>query len=313
MQVALERNRLKKPMSVHGWDCFKNVSLIVSPNPYRDNITIVIFEVKKMKPWKAALVAGVALITVAFLTASALAYMGGRGTYGTYGTATGNTNSFGNFFNGMMGGRMMGRGYPYGTGTTTQPYAGQYAGIGCRAWNNYGTPNGQTQGTAITIDQAVTIANNYLASRNNPDLAIDEVEEYSQNFYVLFYEKSTGLGAYEMIINKYTGQISPEMGPNMMWNTKYGPRSSRMMGWMMGGQTGPLTVTDNQSKTYAQQFLDSQYPGTTVGNVDTFYGYYHVDVLQAGKTYGMLSVNGYTGQVWYHNWRGTFVQAVELQ
>jgi hypothetical protein len=116
-----------------------------------------------------------------------------------------------------------------------------------------------------------------------------------------------------MIINKYTGQFSHEMGTNMMWNTKYGPRSTGMMGWMMGGQTGPLTVTVDQAKTYAQQFLDSQYPGTTVGNVDTFYGYYHVDVLQAGKTYGMLSVNGYTGQVWYHNWHGTFVQAVELQ
>jgi hypothetical protein len=36
---------------------------------------------------------------------------------------------------------------------------------------------------------------------------------------------------------------------------------------------------------------------------------YNFDVLQNGKTYGMLSVNGYSGQVWYHTWHGTFIAA----
>ena len=266
-----------------------------------------------MKPWKTALIAGAALITIAFVTASAFAYMGGRGQYAPYGTNTGTTNPIGTFLNAMMGGRMMGRGYSYGYGTTTQTqYSGQYGGRGCRGWNNYGYPTGPIQGTPITIDKAVSAAQNYLATINNPDLAIDEVEEYSQNFYVLFYEKSTGLGAFEMLIDKYTGEIYPEMGPNMMWNTKYGMHNG-MMGWITGGQTGPLTVTVEQAKTNAQQFIDSQYPGTTVGSLDTFYGYYHVDVLKTGKTYGMLSVNGYTGQVWYHTWHGTFVQKAEFQ
>jgi hypothetical protein len=85
-----------------------------------------------------------------------------------------------------------------------------------------------------------------------------------------------------------------------------------MMGWYAGGQTGPMTITSEPAKTNAQQFLSANYPGTTVGDIDTFYGYYHVDVLQSGTTYGMLSVNGYTGQVWYHTWHGTFIQAVEL-
>jgi len=61
-----------------------------------------------------------------------------------------------------------------------------------------------------------------LTSLNSLDLAIGEIMEFEQNFYVIYYEKSTGIGAFEMLIDKRTGRIFPEYGPNMMWNTKYG-------------------------------------------------------------------------------------------
>src|SRR3972149_11315323 len=92
---------------------------------------------------------------------------------------------------GHMGGGMM-RGYGYGTTTTPPTSSGQYGMGGCHGWNGYASPTAPTQGVAITLDKAVDVAKTYLASVNNPDLAIDEVEEYTQNFYVLFYEKSTG-------------------------------------------------------------------------------------------------------------------------
>jgi hypothetical protein len=50
-------------------------------------------------------------------------------------------------------------------------------------------------------------------------------------FYVLSHEKSTGLGAFEMLINKYTGGTYPEMGPNMMWK--------RSTARMLGGRQEP--------------------------------------------------------------------------
>ena len=272
-----------------------------------------------MKTWKIVTIVGAVLVATGLVTVSAFAYMGGRGFYSPYGTTTGTTgqyNSYGGYAGGMMGGGRMGGmmgGYYSGYGTTTPPAsAGQYGWGGCRGTNGYVSPAAPTQGVAITLDKAVNVAKAYLASLNNPDLAIDEVEEYTQNFYVLFYEKSTGIGAFEMIIDKYTGAIYPEMGPNMIWNTKYGMHNGGMMGWAAGTQNGAMTVTVDQAKAYAQQFLTANYPGTTVGSVDTFYGYYHIDVLSAGNTYGMLSVNGYTGQVWYHNWHGAFIQAVEL-
>jgi hypothetical protein len=69
-----------------------------------------------------------------------------------------------------------------------------------------------------------------------------------------------------------------------------------------------MPVTVDQAKTDAQQFLSIYYVGTTVGDATTFYGYYTIEVLNAGSPSGMLSVNGYTGQVWYHMWHGTFIQ-----
>jgi hypothetical protein len=193
----------------------------------------------------------------------------------------------------------------------------------------------QTQsGTAITIEQAKTIAQQYLASLGNSNLAIKEIMEFQYNFYVMYYEKDTGIGAFEMLIWKQTppagimggmmgggmmggyavgvGYILPEPGPNMMWNTKYG----MMNGGIMGRQTqasSTMTVTKEKALQIAQGYLDTNLNGAKVEQDATqFYGHYTIDFTVNGKIAGMLSVNGYTGQVWYHTWHGTFVQEIAL-
>jgi len=160
------------------------------------------------------------------------------------------------------------------------------------------------------IDDALNIAKNYLTSLSNPDLAIDEIMEFEQNFYVIYYEKSTGIGAFEMLIDKYTGRIYSEYGPNMMWNTKYGH------GGMMGGRRQPpaqqMPINQTRAMTISQNFLNSVYPGTAAEDSHPFYGYYTIHVEREGKVYGMLSVNGYDGGVWYHNRHGAFIQSREI-
>ena len=269
-----------------------------------------------MKTWKIITIVALTLTAVALVTASAFAYMGGQGFYSPYGA----------YSNGMMGGHMGYSGSPQNTyptqpngpaptTPTTPIYPCQNGGGGCmRSGRNgyFGSAYSNNGAAAVTIDTAVTVAQRYLASLKNPDLAIDEVEEFTQNFYVLYYEKSTGIGAFEMLIDKYSGSIYSEMGPNMMWNTKYGMMSAGMMGTYRGTPTAVMPITVDQAKASAQQFLNANLSGTTVGDVTAFYGYYHIDVLLSGNIYGMLSVNGYTGQVWYHNWHGNFVQQVEL-
>lgn len=273
-----------------------------------------------MKNWKIITFVGVAAIVAALLasTAIAAAMMGGGG-YGGYG--------------GMMGGGYgTGYGYnspPYTTGTTipTTPTSQYYqpvypmmfgGGMMGRFGNGYGfggmmSGYGYTApytytGTPLTITNAVTIAQNYVSSIGNPNLVVKQVEEYSANFYVQVNEKSPSNGAFELLINKYTGSIYPEMGPNMMWNTKYGMMRGGILGGIFGTPTTTMTVTPSQATTDAQQYLNTYISGATTGDVNTFYGYYTIEVLNGGTTYGMLSVNGYTGQVWVHTWHGTFVQ-----
>jgi hypothetical protein len=109
-----------------------------------------------------------------------------------------------------------------------------------------------------------------------------------------------------------TGTIVPEPGPNMMWNTKYS-----MMQGMMGprwqpGASGQMQVSEQNAKSTAETYLSEDFPGAYAEGITRFYGYYTIDFRKDGKIVGMLSVNGYSGQVWYHSWHGAFVQEVEL-
>jgi len=159
------------------------------------------------------------------------------------------------------------------------------------------------------IDEAVDISERYLASLANSDLAIDEIMEFEQNFYIVYYEKSTEIGAFEMLIDKVTGRILPEYGPNMMWNTKYG--HSGMMGGWSQVPSEQMPINHDEAILRAQEFLDQTYQGTIAEDAHQFYGYYTIHVIKDGKIYGMLSVNGYDGSVWYHNWHGMYIQSRE--
>ncbi len=271
-----------------------------------------------MKTWKIVTLATLALVASTIIVSTAVAMPWGIGG-GMMGRG------------GMMGGGYGGYGYGYGynnppyvgqpsTGTPTaqyyQPvYPFMYGG-GCMGrlgfgWAGAAAPYTYT-GAQLNITTAQTIAQNYVTATGNPDLVVKQVEEYQANYYVQVNEKSTGNGAFELLINKYTGSIYPEMGPNMMWNTKYGMMRSGILGGIYGTPTTTMTVTATQATANAQQYLNAYLPGTTTGDVTTFYGYYTVEVLNGTTTYGMLSVNGYTGQVWYHTWHGAFIQESEL-
>ncbi len=265
---------------------------------------------KKTKNWKIITVITLTVVAVAIIASVAFA-----SAYNPYRAMTPTTNGFA----GMMGG--LGTYTSAAPNTNLFPYVGRG---GCMGWAGVGGYSGAPSYTTntttpLTIEQATQVAQRYVTALNNPDLKVTQVEEYANNFYIQVGEKSTGNGAFELLVDKYTGNIYPEMGPNMMWNTKY-TTTTGMMGifnglrGMMGLQrtaTTPMTIAVDQAKTNAQQYLDTNYLGTTVGDVTAFHGYYTVEVLQNGNPYGMLSVNGYTGQVWYHTWHGTFVQETE--
>ena len=173
--------------------------------------------------------------------------------------------------------------------------------------------NGGSQN--IGIDRAVAIAQGVAGSYSSGGLTVDELMEFTNNYYASVREKSTGIGAFEILIDKSSGNVMQEP-PSMMWNTRYGMMPGGMMGGMMGGagigNSGPTNVTSDQARQIAQQWLDANQQGDTANAPDAFYGYFTVDFQSGGKLAGMLSVNGYSGQVWYHTWHGSFIQVKDF-
>ena len=237
--------------------------------------------------------------------------------FGPWGQGQGPAGSGVGCFGGGFGQTQAGPGYGPG---------GMMGGWGYQGQN-------PTQTTPVSIEQAKKAVDDYVAAGNwGEPLVVSEVMEFQNNFYAAVKEQSTGVGAFELLVNKSTGYVSPEIGPNMMWNAKYGHMAGFAQGWggMMGGAWGgqrnglwgpggqsaptaemPVTAADAVEK--ANAYLGTTGSGLTAENdPTTFYGYYTVDVVDKdGKVAGMLSVNGQSGDVWYHTWHGDFVQEVQ--
>ena len=203
-------------------------------------------------------------------------------------------------------------------------------------WNAQATPYWPWSGSGqVTLDEAVAQFQNYVTGTGDRDLALMEVMEFENNFYAIVYEKSTGIGAFELLIWKRAprsemtrggmgmggcmmgdsmipGTVVAEPGPNMMWNTKYSMMPDMMRQPWQTSASSQMPVSEEDARSIAELHLSQNLPGAHVEGITQFYGYYTLDFQQNEKIAGMLSVNGYTGQVWYHSWHDVFVQEKEL-
>jgi hypothetical protein len=221
----------------------------------------------------------------------------------------------------MMGGGMM------GGGMTLAPACS--AGVGSvGASGLYGE-----EVKPFSLNEAEAAVEDYLAALGNDDLALSEVMIFNNHAYAEVIEESSGIGAFEVLVDPITQDIYPEPGPNMMWNTKYGHMSGFGMMGMMGNSGWPrrggmgagmisgvtaaeisaeMPVSPEEAIESAQRYLDRYLPGTQVQDeADTFYGYYTLHITRDGQTIGMLSVNGYTRTVFPHTWHGDFLEMSE--
>ena len=228
--------------------------------------------------------------------------------FGT-GLLLGHSNVFANIFavNGFCGQAINDPGYSMMGGYNRM---GGYNTAGSIGKNNHANVK------PLTVDQAKQAVEGYLKNLNNPDLELKEMMIFNNNAYARIVEKSTGIGAMELLIDPTTLSVYPEYGANRMWNQKYGP----MGGYGMRGgffsnsssASSQMTVTAEQALQLAQQSLDQQYPGyKTATDADPFYGYYTIDIMKDDQPAGMLSVNGYSGQIFLHSWHGTFIEMWE--
>jgi hypothetical protein len=169
---------------------------------------------------------------------------------------------------------------------------------------------------SVSMNDAQKSAQAYVDRYGASSLKLAHIMEFQNNFYIVVGEKGTGRGAFELLVDRRTASVSREPGPDMMWNAKYGGMGGPGTGGpMMGGQSQggePMTVSADQAKKLGQSWLAANQPGNMLEEPTTFYGYYTFDFGRASKPVGMLSVNGYTGQVWYHTWHGAFVTEKDL-
>lgn len=209
---------------------------------------------------------------------------------------------------GMMGGQgygMMGSGGMMGAGMM---------------WNS-NSPFYTVQ--PLTIAEATEVVNAYLANLNNNNLKLQEVTIFDNQAYAEIREIDTGIGAMELLVDPTTKTVYPEMGPNMMWNLKYGMMAGNgtygMMGMMRGFFGAPnqadvaneMTVTPDQAIAAAQAYLDANFASASLqvaNEAEPFYGYYTLHVVRDGQVAGMLSVNGYSQQVFPHTWHGKLLE-----
>jgi hypothetical protein len=169
----------------------------------------------------------------------------------------------------------------------------------------------------LTLTEAEAALEDYLRRLGGEGLAIGEIMIFDNHAYAQLFEADTGVGAVEVLIDPVTGAVYPEHGPNMMWNLKYSP----MDGYQMMGRWSPerlleptseMPVTPEEAVRLAQRYLDRSSPGAQAGDhPDTFYGYYTLHILQEDATVGMLSINGYTGEVLVHGWHGELIEMSE--
>ncbi|GAA0178287.1 hypothetical protein SH2C18_13640 [Clostridium sediminicola] len=175
-------------------------------------------------------------------------------------------------------------------------------------------------GEKLTLKDLEENINRYV-SQYNTKLKISDVFVYeNSDYYYSIIEEKTGRGAMELLVNPYTGVVYPEFGPNMMWNLKYGMHYNSGRGMMGHGgmRRGNYNygyynndfdenndITKEDAYTIGNKYVDKIFENITISkDSHEFYGYYTFHLEKDGVTVGMLSVNGFTGDVWYHDWHG---------
>jgi len=129
-------------------------------------------------------------------------------------------------------------------------------------------------------------------------LRVGEVMRFSNGFYAEL-RTPAGTGATEVLVDAADGDVRIEYGPAMMWNIEYGLHAS--------GSARPARVSAEEARRLADRWLTARGRGLTAGEPEASPGYYTLHTLRDAEITGMLSVNAFSGAVWYHSWHGRFL------
>jgi hypothetical protein len=243
---------------------------------------------------KGLFIAVAVIGALAIIGAAALfGFFWGRGGFGASGCCGGwgGGNGFPGFGRGMMWGG--GRGWFWD---------------GDDSWEN-----SPASGRVLTIEEADAAVDAYIADYSAAEeLHIREIMIFDNHAYAIVEEEDTGIAAFEVLVDPDTLTVFPEMGPNMMWNLKYGHMRGGMRGNGFNNSTAEMPISDEEALQIANDYLSRNNSDLLAeGHPDRFYGYYTIHTVLDGEVSGMLSVNGYDGEVFLHTWHGEFIEMTE--
>lgn len=273
-----------------------------------------------MNTKRVLLILGVAVMAVALiLTGTAFAQSGWGDRDGDW--MHGAPNAWGP-------GHMSAAGHMSGWGDEDGRFSGMMGGPSGAMMGGWG---GLVDVEPLSLEAVESAVADFLTESDDSNLAVGEVMIFENHAYAQVVNVDSGEGAFEVLVDPQTGNVAPEPGPNMMWNTEYGHMAGGMMGGyhgeMMGGPYGHMmggfSDTDRDANAasdveaveavgLAQAYLDEFLPGAAADeHADAFPGYYTLHVLREGQVVGMLSVNAFSGDVFPHTWHGDFVEMAE--
>ncbi len=218
----------------------------------------------------------------------------GTGTGSGMGTGTGTGTGTGMGTGGMAGGATGGEGMMFGGGAGFG-----MKGAGAMKGSMYGNTLNHSYLNELnpiaSPDAAVTAINGFLSEAPRTQLQIAELWEYP-TVYKAEIEDTDGHLAFDIVADKLTGAVQPEMGLSMMLNASYGAGLQKTRGF-----PHKLSISSEEATADAQAFLDknSTVLGYTLGTPEAYPGFYKFHTTDSSGKPGMdIMVNGYNGEIW---------------
>lgn len=205
-------------------------------------------------------------------------------------------NTFAQMGTGQMGSGNMGMGGPMGGGTG-------YGMTGAGGMVSRMMGNAIAQGYINTLNpinnaEEARAAIQSFIDMSSSNLEISELWEYGI-VYKAELSDLNGARAFDVIADKFTGAVGPEMGLSMMLNASYGK------GIYKTHKFGKkLTVSEEQATATAQNFINTNGLGYSLGTPEDYPGYYKFHTTDS-RGFGLeIMVNGYTGAIWMNSLLG---------
>lgn len=186
---------------------------------------------------------------------------------------------------------MMGHNHPGGMGSGMANAGGMSHGLMLRSISHALL---DVLAPVTTAQGAVAAAQSFIDSANS-SLLISEIWEY-QSVYKAELSDSTGQRAFDLIVEKLTGAVTPEMGLSMMMNASWGKMLHKTPAFKQ-----KLTVSVDEATAAAQTFINNNIAviNYTLAAPETYPGYYKFHTTDTLGNPGMdIMINGFTSGIW---------------